>query len=84
MEVTEKEIVSIIVDNAETYYKTEEGDLAKVYVYDLVRAIVKLIEKPNEHIIEANHVCKFYVNSNWSGYSRCECGKSYNEKQPKN
>lgn len=25
----------------------------------------------------AEHKCKFYVNANWTGYSRCECGKEY-------
>lgn len=29
--------------------------------------------------VSESHVCKFYVNANWTGYSRCECGKTHSD-----
>ena len=33
-------------------------------------------EQIKKDVIES-HVCKFQVNSNWTGYSRCDCGKKH-------
>ncbi len=29
--------------------------------------------------MEEHHECKFYVNANWTAYSRCSCGSTYEQ-----
>ncbi len=44
-----------------------------------LRSIQQL--SPNSGGRDEKHECEFYVNADWTDYSRCECGKKYESTQ---
>lgn len=42
------------------------------------KLLTKESNSANE-LTDQDHECRFYVNADWTGYSRCECGKEHRE-----
>lgn len=60
--------------NRDTMKKTDEK--LKQGMWEMGR---NAINKHYDVIKSGKHKCKFYINADWTGYCRCECGKEYKE-----